>query len=347
MKKILLTMFLSLLMLLFVSTTQTGEAKVKIIKPNSVTLNVGEKAKIKVKANMWKSSNKKVAVVSSKGIIRAKKAGKAKITAYRGKQKTVYNIKVIKKTTKKQVRQLTPEIPNPTGNMESTYTLASNKKTEPTENPKPISDDVKDVADVWLFFEIYEKKITRETTLLTGAVANKDYDTAIRVRVNNILIAEKRLINGEDTFSLEVDFSKFEAGSEVIVSREYIGDDISASTIGIWKQAQRFSIIQDYPVVADAWLLFGVDQEQITSQTTLLTGSISLKGYESAIRVYVNDKLIAEQYLNKGEETFSVEVDFSQCKTGDKITVSREYTGKRDNNSMLTIWDQSKWFTIN
>ena len=73
------------------------------VAPKSLTLQVGEKKKVKVKyskirkkAVKWKTSNKKIATVS-KGTIRAKKAGTVTITAKVGKYKAKIKVKVRKK----------------------------------------------------------------------------------------------------------------------------------------------------------------------------------------------------------------------------------------------------------
>lgn len=82
------------------------QAKIKL-SASSKTLTVGEKLTLKVKGTKkkvkvtWKSSKKSVATVSKKGVVKAKKAGTAKITAkIKGKGIKVTRtckIKVIKK----------------------------------------------------------------------------------------------------------------------------------------------------------------------------------------------------------------------------------------------------------
>ena len=98
---------LTLLLVFSPAGSSTAHAKVRLNKKN-VTMVVGRKAKLKVKGAgkarvTWKSSNKKVATVSKKGVVKAKKPGKAKITAVirnNGKKiKKKAKIKVISKTT--------------------------------------------------------------------------------------------------------------------------------------------------------------------------------------------------------------------------------------------------------
>ncbi len=71
------------------------------LSSNSVTLKEGEEKTLKVKGTnesvTWKSSNKSVASVSSKGVVKAKKAGKATITATCGKYTLKCKVTVEKK----------------------------------------------------------------------------------------------------------------------------------------------------------------------------------------------------------------------------------------------------------
>ena len=68
--------------------------------PTSVTLTVGQKKQLSVKKSWkkvrWKSSKPGIVSVSSKGRIKAKKAGKATITARSGKKKQKFRITVKK-----------------------------------------------------------------------------------------------------------------------------------------------------------------------------------------------------------------------------------------------------------
>ena len=70
----------------------TANAAIKLNK-KKVTLTVGKTVQLKVKGTKakvkWSSSNKKVATVSKKGKVKAKKVGKATITAKIGKRNTV------------------------------------------------------------------------------------------------------------------------------------------------------------------------------------------------------------------------------------------------------------------
>ena len=95
------------------------------VTPTKKTLTVGKKVKIKVKAVKpkkasksvkYKSSNKKIATVSSKGVVTAKKAGKATITVTSKKNKKAKaKVKItVKAKPKKTTPKPTPTKPTPT-----------------------------------------------------------------------------------------------------------------------------------------------------------------------------------------------------------------------------------------
>ena len=87
---------------------KTFKIKIKKVKP--------KKASKKVSAFKFKSSRKKVATVSKKGVIKAKKAGSCKVTVTSKKKKKVkatIKVKVIKRTTPKPPVVTTPAVPAP------------------------------------------------------------------------------------------------------------------------------------------------------------------------------------------------------------------------------------------
>ena len=83
-KRNLITAVIFAIVMMFAVNTAAFAASSKGINHKKVTLEPGDTVKLKIngksKAN-WRSSNKKVATVSSKGLVRAKKKGTAKISA--------------------------------------------------------------------------------------------------------------------------------------------------------------------------------------------------------------------------------------------------------------------------
>ncbi len=99
---VLLTLALMITMMPSVQTNVQAKGKMKLNK-KKVTLYVGKKVKLKVKNKTvkkkvkWKSTNKKVATVTKKGRVKAKKPGRATIIAKVGKKKLKCKVVVKKK----------------------------------------------------------------------------------------------------------------------------------------------------------------------------------------------------------------------------------------------------------
>ncbi len=133
------------------STQGTITAKAAGYLSKSLTLKKGSKFKIKASASngsklAYASSNKKVASVTAKGLVKAKKVGKAKITVSAPNCKSItYTVKVVKKAKKATVLKLkktkitliagnTAKIPvkKLTNGATTTYKFKSNKKSVAT-----------------------------------------------------------------------------------------------------------------------------------------------------------------------------------------------------------------------
>ena len=134
----------------------TGSGK-KAVKAKSVTLNrknvtleKGKKLKLKAtvkpkkatqKKIVWSSGNKKVATVSSKGVVKAKKKGTAKITAkIKGtKKKAVCKVKVKEPAKKPANNNNNNNNSNNSNNNNSNNTGSNGNKTEATTAPTQAS----------------------------------------------------------------------------------------------------------------------------------------------------------------------------------------------------------------
>lgn len=133
------------------TVSEAASKKLKVSSPKTVTVGSSIKIKTNVKAT-FKSSNKKIATVSSKGVVKGKKAGKVKITvtskSNKNQKKTV-KITVKKKqpaTTEKPTTQVVPKgptteqpttadiKPNPGPTTEAT-TAQSTTEQQTTEKP--------------------------------------------------------------------------------------------------------------------------------------------------------------------------------------------------------------------
>ncbi|MDE6635012.1 MAG: glycosyl hydrolase 115 family protein, partial [Lachnospiraceae bacterium] len=145
MKKRLLKTIASSVMVMAMSLTVVSggqyadAAKKASLKTKSLEVVKGKTKKISIKNKKkkntytFKTNKKKIATVSKKGVVKAKKAGKAKITIVSKKNKKVkamVNITVNKKKTKKDT---TPK-PEPTGNPPTGNPPTGNP---PTASPEP------------------------------------------------------------------------------------------------------------------------------------------------------------------------------------------------------------------
>lgn len=101
MKKLRKILFILTVFVMCLSISTPASAAVKI-SSKSVTLTAGQKKQLKVtgtkKKVKWSSDKKKVATVNQKGVVTAKSAGTAKITAKVGSKKYTCTVKVAKKT---------------------------------------------------------------------------------------------------------------------------------------------------------------------------------------------------------------------------------------------------------
>lgn len=277
MKRKILIAIVSLI-LIMVTDVKINGAKLHVIKPEkkSINLNKGMRAKINLKGKIiWKTKNRKIATVSSKGIIKAKKPGKTKIIAQKKNKKKIYNIKVVNIKTRdkneheKNIHTVSPitekpfvntqkpteapHVPEPTKTPSVPHEIEESKTAPPqiTEEPQPTSPVA---VDVWLLFGVDQKEFTSQTTVVTGSVSFVDYESTIRITVNNKVISEQKLNKGEDTFSITVDFSKYVTGDKIVISREYTGNDRPDSSVAIWNQEKSFIISSALPVIHAVWV---------------------------------------------------------------------------------------------
>ena len=126
---VLLTLALVITLLPMMQINANAKTKTKLNK-KKVTVYVGKNVKLKVKNKpakkkvKWKSTNKKVATVTKKGKVKAKKAGKTTIIAKIGKKKYKCKVTVKKKTVE------TTKVVEPTSVKEQTTTASQTKPSE-------------------------------------------------------------------------------------------------------------------------------------------------------------------------------------------------------------------------
>ena len=190
-----------------------GGTNVAAAKSNAVKLNitkkkisVGSSFQLKVKGKVsrktvvtWKSSNKKIAVVSKKGKVTGKKAGKAQITVTVGgnNKKAVCKVTVQKKknSSSKPVTTLTPDsnvvpsspVPGAADNPTVSQTPAST--ASPEASAKTADSSVLVVS---------ESLVELDGEIMTAYLVNKNYSGNISVSLNGKNYTHSDKISGKD-----------------------------------------------------------------------------------------------------------------------------------------------------
>jgi uncharacterized protein YjdB len=220
-------------------TVGTPVTKVKLNKTKS-TMTVGKKQTLKAtvtpkkassKAVVWQSSNKKVATVTSKGVVKAKKAGTVKITAT---AKDGSGKKASCKVTVKKVSAAKPDNPVPVTPLG-------------IKSVKIVQDDMMEVtftkataltaADFNVWAKRYEnadylKKYTVSQVTTTDSITYKVYITGdmvfgkglyIKVEVPKLKLS-KECVYMEDTYNVENSVTlSYKVGATVKDIRQRLG----------------------------------------------------------------------------------------------------------------------------
>ena len=220
-------------------TVGTPVTKVKLNKTKS-TMTIGKKQTLKAtvtpkkassKAVVWKSSNKKVATVTSKGVVKAKKAGTATITAT---AKDGSGKKATCKVTVKKTAVVKPDKPAPVIPLS-------------IQSMKIVQDDMMEVtftkataltaADFNVWAKRYEnadylKKYTVSHVTTTDSITYKVYITGdmvfgkglyIKVEVPKLKLS-KVCVYMEDTYNVENSVTlSYKVGATVKDTRQRLG----------------------------------------------------------------------------------------------------------------------------
>lgn len=99
-----------------VNPMSTNAKKVVKLNKSKLTLQTGKTSKLKLKNTKkkvkWSSKNKKVATVSSKGVVKAISVGKTTITAKSGKKKYSCKVTVVMSDADKKIKELEDKLNN-------------------------------------------------------------------------------------------------------------------------------------------------------------------------------------------------------------------------------------------
>lgn len=173
-------MILALVIGILGNGSQVQAAKVRLNMTKKV-LTVGKTVTLKVKGTKkkvkWSSSNKKVASVSSKGKVKAKKAGKATITAKVGKKK--YKCKITVKKKKSTKKTTTTQKTTTEKSTEKTTEKTTEKSTETTEKTTAPSEATKKYnAGEYSITQTHKGEGTYYDRTSAGAANLDDYEAS-------------------------------------------------------------------------------------------------------------------------------------------------------------------------
>lgn len=245
--KTIITVCMIIIMLFNANYIYSKDNKIKL-NPKNVSLCPGEKYIVKCNRKVkWKSGNKKVAVIlgkknkrAKKVVVKARSVGKSKITAYIGKDKAVCNIKVVGFTKTNEAKA-----PLCNSSVEPKVTAQPSAETpKPIETPNvtatPDPTPIPVQGDAWLLFSVEQEIITTDTKYISGILYFNEYDSVIKVIVDGKQVAAKEFLNDEKNYSIEIDFSNYKEGRQIIVSREYLEDNALNGSLYVWDQQKQF-----------------------------------------------------------------------------------------------------------
>lgn len=301
---------LVLMLVLAFAMAVPANAAVKLNKKKA-TLYVGDSLKLKVKGAKkakvkWSSSKKKVAKVSTKGVVKALKPGKANITAKVGNKKLVCKVTVKKAPVTPQqpspgaaVPQQTPSVPQQTPSVPQTGdpgtggggTTPSQPSVTPSQ-PDPPQETSGSVSDQAQLAQALARGVWKTITLQTGAgstitVPDGNYgdveliiDAPNGSVVNNghfSLIRIRAIANHTFTEYADGNTILFEAAEGRIVVGEVTGTSIAASGSAGGSGGQTLTIVNNTTQDGDCLLTLNANANVI------ITGS------GSAMNVVVTD----------------------------------------------------------
>ncbi len=239
--------------------SSNGTAKIKTLnvkKSFSVKMKVGETIRIKPKKAQtdtikFRSDNKKVATVNSKGYIKAKKTGNAKIIAKNTKIQIVGKIKVVKNNCTQSEgtssNAISTGIPQASPNNDigdNLSTLKPSGSPEATASPVPSEIPEQEPSrDIWLSIHLDQKEIYTNTTHLSGGGMLSANNCILIISCKEEVIKTITL-KDYSTFEFDIDFSGYKAGDDVCIALKYVGE--RSPHLGVWGDNQELHyVLQD------------------------------------------------------------------------------------------------------
>ncbi len=259
--KRVLSLFLVIVLTLALGPSLHADAATKISKTNA-TLKVGSKLTLKISGTKskvtWKSNKTAVATVSSKGVVTAKSAGKAKISAKIDKKTYTCTVTVKKNT------DFTGWVPYSTDNINNLIDGISNGNIVYIDGKYYCSPEY---FEMFSNEEMYENDATSDST--AAAINKHTLDPNIKLKPEDDDSAEKE---AAEKAALDARISAMFKSGAAVVSDEDTGtdessiykanDDFSAVWINETELRNKFQIFIDW-VPFDKKIYFSFDDNII------------------------------------------------------------------------------------
>ncbi len=259
--KRVLSLFLVIVLTLALGPSLHADAATKISKTNA-TLKVGSKLTLKISGTKskvtWKSNKTAVATVSSKGVVTAKSAGKAKISAKIDKKTYTCTVTVKKNT------DFTGWVPYSTDNINNLIDGISNGNIVYIDGKYYCSPEY---FEMFSNEEMYENDATSDST--AAAINKHTLDPNIKLKPEDDDSAEKE---AAEKAALDARISAmFKSGAAVVSDEDTetdessinkANDDFSAVWINETELRNKFQIFIDW-VPFDKKIYFSLDDNII------------------------------------------------------------------------------------
>ena len=214
-----------------VQAKKAVKAKSVTLNRKNVTLEKGKKLKLKAtvkpkkatqKKIVWSSGNKKVATVSSKGVVKAKKKGTAKITAkIKGtKKKAVCKVKVKEPAKKPANNNNNNNNSNNNNSNNNNNNNNNNNSTPETPAVKPVTQVTLNKTELELYFTSAPEQLTAEVfpaDATNKAVTWKSSDETV-AKVSDTGLVTPGTKEGTAVITVRTVNGGFEASCKVTIS---------------------------------------------------------------------------------------------------------------------------------
>ncbi len=220
--------------------------RLKVAYKKTVAVNATTKLKVNMKAK-FKSSNKKIATVNKKGVVKGRKTGKVKITVTAKKNKKLKVIAKITVVPKKAITNITPGIQNPGIQNPGIQNPIPTQEPATPESPKVIANYIGEDENNFIYVVKYSSYVLQmklqkpsEMIQLDPAIVNDSNATFIQ----NKEIDGKQYVIYQVTYNnLQTEYMQMELPS-LTPSQESLPErTISTAYTGIQQIGEKIYIV--------------------------------------------------------------------------------------------------------